>query len=63
MKTRRRLRYGMISLHGPGWAVTDDLGDPLPGRWATEAEADERGLFGAYLLSGRDVVEVIGPSS
>lgn len=49
------LRRGMIAADGPGWAVTDWEGDPLPGRWATEKEADEHGLYGVYLLSGYSV--------
>lgn len=48
----------MVSVEGPGWAVTDHEGEPLPGRWKTEAEARTHGLLGVYLLSGVDVKRV-----
>jgi len=53
-----QLRRGMIAEDGPGWAVTDWQGFPLPGRWADEATAREQGLLGVYLLSGYDVAKV-----
>lgn len=53
-----RLRRGMISEDGPGWAVTGNDGEPLPGRWADEDTAREQGLLGVYLLSGIDTVHV-----
>lgn len=53
-----RLRRKTIAADGPGWAVTDYEGNPLPGRWATQADAHTEGLLGVYLLSGVDVVEV-----
>lgn len=34
------------------WQVVDYDGNPLPGAWATEAEAHEQGVCGRYLLSG-----------
>lgn len=53
-----RLRRGMISEDGPGWAVTTVNSVPLPGRWADAATAHKEGLLGVYLLSGIDVVYV-----
>lgn len=53
-----RLRRGMISETGPGWAVTGDEGKVLPGRWADENKARREGLLGVYLLSGIDVKKV-----
>lgn len=53
-----RLRRKMIAEDGPGWAVTDYDGNPLPGRWATKSDAWENGLVGVYLLSGADVIEI-----
>lgn len=53
-----RLRRHMVP--DGEWAVTGYDGDPLPGRWATEAEAVEHGFLGVYLLSGIDVAKV-GP--
>lgn len=40
------------------WAVLDADGQPLQGRWATEADAREHGYLGIYLLSGYDVALV-----
>lgn len=56
-----RLRRGMVSEGGPGWAVTGYDGLPLTGRWATSDEAREEGLCGVYLLSGCDVIYVDAP--
>lgn len=53
-----KIRRGMHSEKGPGWAVTDWGGHPLPGRWPTKERAMEQGLLGVYLLSGVDVVEI-----
>lgn len=53
-----KLRRGMVAETGPGWAVADSNGDPLPGRWADEATARKQGLLGVYLLSGIDVLEI-----
>lgn len=47
-----------ISESGPGWAVTDFGGNVKPGRWASQEDAEEYGLFRRYLLSGYDVVKV-----
>lgn len=52
------LRRKMIAEDGPGWAVTDYDGNPLPGRWASEEDAREHGLLGVYLLSGLDLLKV-----
>lgn len=37
------------------WAVLGYDGSPLPGRWATEADAREYGYLAIYLLSGYDI--------
>ena len=54
-----RLRRGMVAEIGPGWAVTDWDGNPLPGRWADEDTAREQGFLGVYLLSGYGLVEIV----
>lgn len=56
-----RLRRGMVSEDGTGWAITDYDGKPLPGRWVTKEMATQNGLLGVYLLSGVDVVYVDCP--
>lgn len=48
----------MISADGPGWAVTNYEGKPLPGRWATREDAQTEGNLGVYLFSGIDVIEM-----
>lgn len=53
-----RLRRGMISETGPGWAVTSDGGIVLPGRWPDRESCWQQGFLGVYLMSGLDVVEV-----
>jgi hypothetical protein len=54
-----QLRRGMIRQLGPGFAVTDHAGNPLPGRWTTYEEAYEQGYLGVYLLSGVHVAELV----
>jgi hypothetical protein len=49
----------MVSELGPGFAITDAHGDPLPGRWPTYEEAREQGYLGVYMLSGVDIVELV----
>ncbi len=53
-----KLRRHMIGEFGPGWAVEDADGKVLPGRWSSEADAEEHGNSGIYLLSGVNVVKV-----
>jgi hypothetical protein len=51
-----KLRRGMISEDGPGWAVTGYDGEPLPGRWPTKEAAEVNGYLGVYLMSGVDLM-------
>ena len=54
-----RLRRGMVSELGPGFAVTDYAGNPLPGRWPTYEGAYKEGFLGVYLFSGVHVAELV----
>lgn len=54
-----KLRRGMVRELGPGFAVTNANGNPMPGRWPTYQLAYDEGFLGVYLLSGVSIVELV----